>query len=70
MIEQVSATLHELGVDSARVHAEHFTVATTPADPARRDAQAPARVPLRHRGRRQEKPRSRFSWTAGAALSA
>jgi ring-1,2-phenylacetyl-CoA epoxidase subunit PaaE len=43
MIEQVSATLHELGVDSARVHAEHFTVATTPADPARRDAQAPAR---------------------------
>ncbi len=42
MIEQVSATLHELGVDSARVHAEHFTVATTPADSARRGAQAPA----------------------------
>jgi ring-1,2-phenylacetyl-CoA epoxidase subunit PaaE len=34
MIEQVSATLHELGVDSARVHAEHFS--------ARRGAQAPA----------------------------
>ena len=42
MIEQVTATLHELGVDSARVHAEHFTVATTPADTARRGAQAPA----------------------------
>src|SRR5215469_5806887 len=33
MIEQVSATLRELGVDSAHVHAEHFTVATT-APPA------------------------------------
>src|SRR6516165_9714217 len=31
MIEQVTATLRELGVDSARVHAEHFTVATTEA---------------------------------------
>jgi ring-1,2-phenylacetyl-CoA epoxidase subunit PaaE len=31
MIEQVTATLRELGVDSARVHAEHFTVATTDA---------------------------------------
>jgi len=31
MIEQVSATLRELGVDAARVHAEHFTVATTDA---------------------------------------
>jgi ring-1,2-phenylacetyl-CoA epoxidase subunit PaaE len=29
MIEQVSATLRELGVDSAHVHAEHFTLATT-----------------------------------------
>jgi ring-1,2-phenylacetyl-CoA epoxidase subunit PaaE len=29
MIEQVSAALHELGVEGARVHAEHFTVATT-----------------------------------------
>jgi ring-1,2-phenylacetyl-CoA epoxidase subunit PaaE len=29
MIEQVSATLRELGVDGARVHAEHFTLATT-----------------------------------------
>jgi ring-1,2-phenylacetyl-CoA epoxidase subunit PaaE len=42
MIEQVTATLHELGVDSARVHAEHFTVATTPGDAARHGAQAPA----------------------------
>ena len=29
MIEQVAATLRELGVDGARVHAEHFTLATT-----------------------------------------
>jgi ring-1,2-phenylacetyl-CoA epoxidase subunit PaaE len=29
MIEQVTATLLELGVESARVHAEHFTLATT-----------------------------------------
>ena len=29
MIEQVSATLRELGVDAARVHAEHFTLAST-----------------------------------------
>jgi len=31
MIEQVTSTLRELGVDGARVHAEHFTVATTEA---------------------------------------
>jgi ring-1,2-phenylacetyl-CoA epoxidase subunit PaaE len=29
MIEQVGATLRELGVEGARVHAEHFTLATT-----------------------------------------
>jgi ring-1,2-phenylacetyl-CoA epoxidase subunit PaaE len=28
MIEQVSATLRALGVDAARIHAEHFTLAT------------------------------------------
>jgi ring-1,2-phenylacetyl-CoA epoxidase subunit PaaE len=28
MIEQTSATLRSLGVDAARIHAEHFTVAT------------------------------------------
>src|SRR6266513_619633 len=44
MIEQVTATLHELGVEAARVHAEHFTVATTAADAARGGAQAPARA--------------------------
>ena len=43
MIEQVSATLRELGVDSARVHAEHFTVATTAGDAAHHHVQAPAR---------------------------
>src|SRR6266404_5151182 len=42
MIEQVSATLRELGVDSARVHAEHFTVATTAGDAAHHHVQAPA----------------------------
>ena len=31
MIEQVTSTLRALGVDAARVHAEHFTVATTDA---------------------------------------
>jgi ring-1,2-phenylacetyl-CoA epoxidase subunit PaaE len=29
MIEQVAATLRELGVESSRVHVEHFTLATT-----------------------------------------
>ncbi len=29
MIEQVTGALRELGVDGARVHAEHFTLATT-----------------------------------------
>jgi ring-1,2-phenylacetyl-CoA epoxidase subunit PaaE len=42
MIEQVTATLHELGVDSARVHAEHFTVATTAADATHHGVQVPA----------------------------
>jgi len=31
MIEQVTSTLRDLGVEGARVHAEHFTVATTEA---------------------------------------
>jgi ring-1,2-phenylacetyl-CoA epoxidase subunit PaaE len=35
MIEQVTATLRELGVEGGRVHAEHFTVATTDAATAR-----------------------------------
>jgi len=42
MIEQVSATLRELGVDAARVHAEHFTVATTDAAAMREGAAATA----------------------------
>jgi len=40
MIEQVTATLRELGVESGRVHAEHFTGATTDAA-APRDGAAP-----------------------------
>jgi ring-1,2-phenylacetyl-CoA epoxidase subunit PaaE len=34
MIEQVAATLRELGVAGARVHAEHFTLATTGGESA------------------------------------
>jgi ring-1,2-phenylacetyl-CoA epoxidase subunit PaaE len=30
MIEQVTTTLRELGVEGSRLHAEHFTLATTP----------------------------------------
>jgi ring-1,2-phenylacetyl-CoA epoxidase subunit PaaE len=41
MIEQVTATLRDLGVDPAAVHAEHFTVATTGETAAPRPA-APA----------------------------
>jgi ring-1,2-phenylacetyl-CoA epoxidase subunit PaaE len=44
MIEQVTSTLRELGVDGARVHAEHFTVATTDAATAAAGAAA-ATVP-------------------------
>ncbi|HYM26889.1 MAG TPA: 2Fe-2S iron-sulfur cluster-binding protein, partial [Steroidobacteraceae bacterium] len=40
MIEQVSATLRELGVEPARVHAEHFTIAT--AAPPAAEAARPA----------------------------
>ncbi|HEV8017043.1 MAG TPA: 2Fe-2S iron-sulfur cluster-binding protein [Steroidobacteraceae bacterium] len=41
MIEQLTATLRDLGVDPARLHAEHFTVATTGETAAPRPA-APA----------------------------
>ena len=47
MIEQVTSTLRAPGVDAARVHAEHFTVATTDAaalartTPGRDTVQAP-----------------------------
>ena len=40
MIEQVAATLRELGVESARIHAEHFTLATT-------SGEAPAVTPVK-----------------------
>jgi ring-1,2-phenylacetyl-CoA epoxidase subunit PaaE len=42
MIEQVSAALRELGVDLNRVHAEHFTLATTAEAPATAAAAGPA----------------------------
>jgi ring-1,2-phenylacetyl-CoA epoxidase subunit PaaE len=44
MIEQVSRALRELGVDGARVHAEHFTV-TTAGEPASAGATGAAAAP-------------------------
>jgi ring-1,2-phenylacetyl-CoA epoxidase subunit PaaE len=41
MIEQVTATLRELGVEGSRVHAEHFTLATTAETATRSPAAAP-----------------------------
>jgi ring-1,2-phenylacetyl-CoA epoxidase subunit PaaE len=60
MIEQVGASLREFGVDAARVHAEHFTLATAaaaenlaaPAAPAAAVAGA-AEVTVRMDGRRR-----------------
>ena len=40
MIERLGATLHELGVEAGRVHAEHFTVATAAGEGARRGVDA------------------------------
>ena len=45
MIEQVSSTLRELGVEPARIHAEHFTVATTESAAAAQSLQPPAESP-------------------------
>ena len=47
MIEQVSAALAGLGVDASRVHAEHFTVATTGRDAAVAPEPRAAAVPAR-----------------------
>jgi ring-1,2-phenylacetyl-CoA epoxidase subunit PaaE len=47
MIEEVSATLHHLGVEAERIHGEHFTLATTAADESRPEvvsAKAPGLV--------------------------
>jgi ring-1,2-phenylacetyl-CoA epoxidase subunit PaaE len=41
MIEQISATLRDLGVEAARLHAEHFTLATAEPGAARAAAVAP-----------------------------
>ena len=55
MIEQVTTTLRGLGVDAARVHAEHFTLATADAAgaagsaAARAAVDAPAAAPLTDR---------------------
>jgi ring-1,2-phenylacetyl-CoA epoxidase subunit PaaE len=45
MIEQVGATLRELTGDRARVHAEHFTLATTADSAAVKEAPAAAATP-------------------------
>jgi len=47
MIERLSAALRGLGVDGSRVHAEHFTLATTTGEAARpaTPAHAPAAGP-------------------------
>jgi ring-1,2-phenylacetyl-CoA epoxidase subunit PaaE len=42
MIESVSATLRALGVPTARIHAEHFTLATTAGEPASLPTATPA----------------------------
>jgi ring-1,2-phenylacetyl-CoA epoxidase subunit PaaE len=47
MIEEVSATLRNLGVEAERIHGEHFTLATTAADESRPEvisAKAPGTV--------------------------
>ncbi len=41
MIESVSATLRALGVPAARIHTEHFTLATTAGEPASLRAATP-----------------------------
>jgi ring-1,2-phenylacetyl-CoA epoxidase subunit PaaE len=47
MIEQVSAALRELGVEGARIHAEHFTVATTaPASATAPGVPGPIALPV------------------------
>jgi ring-1,2-phenylacetyl-CoA epoxidase subunit PaaE len=46
MIEQLGATLRELGVEASRIHAEHFTVATATAPSPRREGSAPAPAPV------------------------
>ena len=48
MIEQVSAALRDLGVEAARLHAEHFTLATAEPAAARAAAVAPG-APARRR---------------------
>ena len=42
MIDEVSATLRQLGVDADRVHGEHFTLATTTAADRASEAAAAA----------------------------
>ena len=61
MIEQVGATLRELGVDAARVHAEHFTLATTEA------AQAPEPAPAAEATAPAEAPAPTGAPAAGTA---
>lgn len=59
MIEQVNATLRELGVEGGRVHAEHFTVATTDAGALREGAAAAAAAGAAARGAAAGLPQAR-----------
>jgi ring-1,2-phenylacetyl-CoA epoxidase subunit PaaE len=45
MIETLSATLRALGVEATRIHAEHFTLATTAGEPAGTRTAAPGAAP-------------------------
>ncbi len=47
MIETLSATLRDLGVEAARIHAEHFTLATTAGESASAPAAAAGPGPAR-----------------------
>jgi ring-1,2-phenylacetyl-CoA epoxidase subunit PaaE len=49
MIEQVSSTLRELGVEPARIHAEHFTIATTESAAAAQSTQPAGGSPVAER---------------------
>jgi ring-1,2-phenylacetyl-CoA epoxidase subunit PaaE len=49
MIEQVSSALRELGVEPARIHAEHFTVATTESGAAAQTPQPASGSPVAER---------------------
>lgn len=68
MIDEVSATLRQLGVEADRVHGEHFTVATTTAADTTRGAVTG--VAPRGAGSRNEVSAAGASTASGSATSA